>query len=473
MNTITPTLRSVVLRYSLVIGIAPFLFLLAFSSVHAQKWDEFRHLDYFHGFSALRPPDSVPRSTSLWVRTSGVSLLRGTAPLFNPFTGYVDPDLTNSWVLRFGPFALANPSVLIGVGVPMFALLALSASTVGVAVAMLTLAMLAYFVERVPLRNMGLRSTVRLFTCALGEVWLWALALAAMTGLVVWYVGFDRLGATRALSDGFLPTRLQAMLSIVTWGIGYGLLGRVMLVPALAEYVGVDDAGSPRKCLRCLYPVDSIPSARCPECGTLIPGSEGGPPPLQTSDTRSSHRAIGRAVLVLAALVGTTAIVAAMLPQTRPWLLLRPRMSWIYRVHSFDIRRGSPLYDLYRLDTAVGQWWFAFWQVGIVRDELTHTPIARKMVLASVSRRAGDTLPLRRADVVLRQYENPPGAKRVQNEVIRGDLHKWYPALRVKISLNVPMLHTSSSDIGAEPMTSIDRTAINLLLEAVDEATDD
>jgi len=313
-------------------------------------------------------------------------------------------DAINAGITRLGPFCLAKPSVLIGIDAPLFVLLVLGASGAGVGVAMLTLFVVSSISRRVALRHMGLVAVLRILTFALGRAWLWAITASVIAGLLVWYVGFDRIGWARPLTDGFFPTRVQAIAAIVAWGVVYGVLGFAMLSAAIAEYIGLDDAGTPRLCLRCLYPVESIPSACCPECGALIPGRPGGPPAIHIRSTRRAHRTIGRSVVLLTAIVLAVAAAVSTSPRPRRWLLLLPRKEWVYSVSTMvQLRENSAV----RFDTIFGQWW-----VAVRRDHRTRGDAisGHAWTVSWIFKGAHDDRSVERIPVTLRHMDLRPAS---------------------------------------------------------------
>ena len=475
METIHIRLRTLFLRPLLAVALGPLLFLVAFASAHMQKWDEFRRWQNAYGLNGRVQMDSMSRATQLWVTRAQQTLFTGFIPVDGGYLQPFDPVTINHGIARYGPVCLPDARILVGMGRGTTGIILLASGVGGIIVAIITLLVGIRLSRYSPLRQMYLNSTFRIVLLALGKAWLWALACAVPIGVLVWYVGFDRLGASRALTDGFLPTRAEAIATIIAWGIAYGPIARAMVAPALADLVGVDETGSPHKCLRCLYPVESIPSPRCPECGAMIPGRCANLPAIPPSSTRSAHWTVARRLFALFALLETGALVACISPQACRWLWLQPQTPWLYQMHTISSPTLFPNTEIKRYDSTLGQWWVATRQVGLVRDPTTTTPVARKIVMASVGMPSDGSAPLgRSSEVRLWKYDAPPGPKQSWEDIILYLPRTWYPRRRVTFpkDLSPRMLITGGPYCEDQPPSN-DQIAITMLLKALDGGSTD
>lgn len=154
-------------------------------------------------------------------------------------------------------------------------------------------------------------------TRAIIAAWPWSAALGILVGAAVWYVGFDRAGASRTLVEGVVPTLTQAAAVVAVWSTLSTLNTAPFLRSAAAAIVGPSLADA-QLCINCRYPVRGHASGTCPECGATI----------HTPDLpmpRRCHAITARRAATAIAALGLTALIAAASHRSaHAWLRLRP-----------------------------------------------------------------------------------------------------------------------------------------------------
>lgn len=216
--------------------------------------------------------------------------------------------------------------------------------------------------------DLSAASRMTLAARALRSASAWSIAAAAASAAAVWYAGFDRLGQTRALTDGLLPSTAQGLVMLLAWGV-LGALAAIALVrPALRAQAPAPET---LVCTGCRYRVQGLRASVCPECDAPIPAHDPGSLP----SARALHRAIMRRAVAGAALVALVLAAATLFSErVANWVLLRPPViPWVSGPQCRLGERAARLKTIYGTVTlsaerehavaAPGEGWLVSWSL--------------------------------------------------------------------------------------------------------------
>lgn len=147
--------------------------------------------------------------------------------------------------------------------------------------------------------------------------WLWAAGIAALIAASVWYVGFDRSGASGPPAQWLTPGGIQLVVLAVLWCAACVAIGAVLLPSRFRLVVG-PSCRDRELCRRCGYPVAGRMGSVCPECGLSAS--------VHFEEIRCRVRRTATRTGAACAVVSIAIIAAAVVSdEVRDWLLLRPR----------------------------------------------------------------------------------------------------------------------------------------------------